>query len=180
MTTRLTDFPDWTGETVAVLGNAPSLAAELATLQRPIRAIAVNRAAVVAPWADMMVSIDANWPAAADGFQGLRVVGCEGDVDAYFVHLPHEVVALAPDQTIHIRSNLLSAIRIAAQAGATKILLLGIDIERYQSLHDAPGVAEGLAALVVEMAARGVVVERYQVPTSTTAAPDAKAKRKGS
>lgn len=163
MTTPLI-IPTWSGETVAVLGNAPSLDVELETLPRPIHAIAANRAVASAPWADMMVSIDANWPPAADDYPGIRIIGFEGYIDACFAPIPHEIVVLTPNHTIQIRSNLLAAIRIAAQTGAAKILLLGIDIERYQSLHDAPGVAEGLAALIAEMAARGVVVERYVAP----------------
>lgn len=155
----------WPGETVAVLGNAPSLSAELATLGRPVRAIAVNRAAAAAPWADMLVSIDANWPAEAEDFIGARIIGFESDsIDAYYMPLPHEQVEVAPGHVLHLRSNLLAAIRIAAMAGAAKILLLGIDIDRYQALHDAPGVGAGLQALIHELAATGVAVEYYQPP----------------
>lgn len=170
MTIHLTTLPMWTGETVAVLGNAPSLAAELATLVRPIHAIAVNRAAVVAPWADMMVSIDANWGAAAEDFAGVRIVGFEGNLDAHFLRMPHEVVTMSPNFELHIRSNLLAAIRVAAQAGAAKILLLGIDTEYYEAKLDAPGMVKGLAALIAEMAARGVEVVRYVAPVGAAAA----------
>lgn len=173
MTTPLI-IPTWSGETVAVLGNAPSLDAELATLPRPIRAIAANQAVIKAPWADMMVSIDANWAPAADDYLGMRVIGFEGDIDAYFAHMPHEIVTLTPNHDLHIRSNLLSAIRIAAQAGAAKILLLGIDTEYYEANLGAPGMVKGLAALIAEMQARGIVVERYAAPV----APAPTSKRK--
>lgn len=175
MTKLLNTLPDWTGETVAVLGNAPCLDAELVTLPRPIHAIAANQAVIKAPWVEMMVSIDANWLPEANYYQGIRIIGFEGDIDAYYVNMPHEIVALTPNHDLHIRSNLLSAIRIAAQAGAAKILLLGIDTEYYEANLGAPGMAKGLAALIAEMQARGVVVERYVVPL---AAPAPTSKRK--
>lgn len=173
MTIPLHITPIWAGETVAVLGNAPSLPDELATLSRPIRAIAANRAVLAAPWADMMVSIDANWPDEAADYTGARIIGFESDlIDAYYMPLPHEQVTVAPGHILHLRSNLLAAIRIAEQAGAARILLLGIDMDRYEAMHDAPGVAAGLAALIQELAARGVVVEYYQPPAAETAGPD--------
>jgi len=165
MTTRLVIEPIWAGETVAVLGNAPCLDAELAHLPRPIHAIACNQAAIRAPWADMMVSIDANWRPEAENFAGQRIIGFEDpDIDAGFVHIPHELVAVAPGRELHIRANLLAAIRIAAQAGAARILLLGIDPEHYEAHLAAPGTVAGLAAVCAEMAARGIVVERFQPP----------------
>lgn len=167
MTTQLKIDPIWAGMTVAVLGNAPCLDLELVHLERPIPAIACNQAAIRAPWADMMVSIDANWRREADGFKGVRIVGFESDdLDACFVHIPHEIVTVAPGEELHIRSNLMAAIRIAAQAGAARILLLGIDPPYYEANLAAPGNVAGLAALTAEMAACGVVVERFTVPAA--------------
>jgi len=174
MTQPLIVTPIWAGETVAILGNGPSLAAELVTAGRPARAIAINRAAALAPWANMLVSIDGNWPAEAESFAGMRVVGVESDLDAYFVHLPHEVVTLAPGNIIHLRSNALAAMRIAAAAGAAKLVLYGFDTDRYEEMHSFPGLTIGLAALTAELQAQGVQVERY------VATPPAPTKKKGS
>jgi len=154
----------WPGETVAILGNGPALAAELATTERPGRAIAVNRAAAVAPWADMLVSIDGNWPAETSDFAGMRVVGVESDIDAFYVHLPHEVVTLAPGNIVHLRNNAMSAMRIAAAAGAAKLVLFGFDTECYEELHSFSGLTIGLAALIAELRAKGVQVEHYTPP----------------
>lgn len=173
MTKPLTIAPMWQGETVAILGNGPSLADELASVERPARAIAINRAAAVAPWADMLVSIDGNWPLEAENFAGMRIVGVESDLDAYFVHLPHEVVTLAPGNVIQLRSNALAAMRIAATAGAAKLVLFGFDTDRYEEIHNFPGLTIGLAALTAELQAQGVQVERYVAP------PPAPAKKKG-
>jgi hypothetical protein len=164
MTTPLTITRIWPGETVAILGNGPTLAAELESTERPTRSIAVNCAVTVAPWADMLVSIDGNWPADAADYAGMRIMGIESDLDAHFVHMPHEVVRLGPSNEIHIRNNALSAIRIAAQAGAAKIVLFGFDTERYEEIHDFPGVTIGLSALIAELQAQGIEVERYDLP----------------
>ena len=147
------------GQTVAIIGNGPSLTDAMLADAKTHSCIAANRAAVRAPWADMLVSIDGNWPVECETFAGLRVVGIErDDIDALYVAMPHEVVTIAPGHVIHIRNNVLSAIRIAAQAGASEILLYGIDPAEYEALHDFRGFAEGLAALIVEMAAKGVSV----------------------
>jgi hypothetical protein len=174
MTKPITITAEWRGATVAVLGNAPSLTAELEHLPRPIHAIACNQAAAKAPWAEMMVSIDANWRGDVDAYTGIRIVGFERDgLDAYFLPIPHEVVAVAPGHELHIRSNLLAAIRIAAQAGAAHILLVGIDPEYYEANLDAPGTVAGLAAVARELAAAGVIVERFDPgnPAHTGAPP---------
>ncbi|MRV72569.1 hypothetical protein GJ700_12710 [Duganella sp. FT92W] len=173
MTTALTIEPVWAGETVAVLGNAPCLDAELEYLPRPIHAIACNQAVIKAPWVDMMVSIDANWRLEADGYQGVRIIGFESpDIDACFLPIRYEEVVIGPAHTIHIRSNLLAAIRIAAQAGAAKVLLVGIDPEFYEANLQAPGTVAGLAALIVEMTTAGVVVERFRIPDDARSAAD--------
>lgn len=164
MTQPLTITSMWQGETVAILGNGPTLAAELATVERPTRAIAINRAATVAPWADMLVSIDGNWPPEAADFAGMRVVGIESDLDAHYVHLPHEVVTLAPGNVLHLRNNALAAMRIAAAAGAAKLVLFGFDTDRYEEIHNFPGLTIGLTALTTELRAQGVQVERYVAP----------------
>lgn len=171
MTTKLVLEPLWTGETVAVLGNAPSLDDELASLPRPMHAIAANQAAIKAPWADMMVSIDANWRPELDDFAGVRIIGFESDdIDGSFYHIPHEVVEVGPANFLHLRSNLISAIRIAAAMGAAKIIVLGIDPDYYEANHAAPGSAAGIAAVMAELNNRGIVVERYAPPE--TSAPD--------
>jgi len=133
---------------------------ELADSVRHLPCIAVNRAVVMAPWADMLVSIDANWPTEANDFAGLRIIGFEGDIDALYAGLPYEVVTLAPGNVVHIRSNALAAVRIAAMAGAAKILLLGFDTERYEAIHNFQGLTVGLAALIAELGAQGIEVER--------------------
>lgn len=163
MTTPLNVTNIWLGETVAILCNGPMLAAQLAAAARPARAIAVNRAVALAPWADMLVSIDANWPAEGEKFAGTRVVGIESDVDACYVSMPYEEVEFQPGHVVHMRSNALSAMRIAAAAGAAKLVLFGFDTLRYEEIHTFPGLTVGVAALIDDLRARGIEVE-YAAP----------------
>lgn len=173
MTTRHEIAPIWAGQTVAVIGNGPSLTDEMLAEAKGHPCIAVNRAARRAPWADMLVSIDGNWPDECADFAGQRVVGIEhDDLDALYIAMPHEVVTIAPGHVIHIRNNALSAIRIAAQAGAAEILLYGMDPAEYEALHDFRGFAEGLIALIGELQAKGITcwhVKPAADPTSKKA-----------
>ena len=158
MTTRHEIAPIWAGQTVAVIGNGPSLTDDLLAEAKGYPCIVANRAARRAPWADMLVSIDANWPGECTDFAGQRVVGIERAVlDALYVDMPYEVVTISPGHVLHIRNNALSAIRIAAQAGASEILLYGMDPDEYETLHAFRGFAEGLHALLAELQARGIV-----------------------
>ncbi|MCG2586492.1 hypothetical protein [Massilia sp. TS11] len=179
MTTKLNIERIWEGETVAILGNAPTLPAELEAMGRPARAIAANQAAIVAPWADMLVSIDANWRPELNDFAGVRVIGFESDaIDAAFAHFPHESVEVAPGHTIEIRNNTCAAMRLAASLGAAKIVLLGLDLEYYEANMAAPGSAKAITNLAAELTAQGVPVERFTMPAASAPAEQPK-KQKG-
>jgi hypothetical protein len=177
MTTRYEVPKDlFAGKTVAVLATGPSMNQALADSVKQYPRIAVRRAMRFAPDADMLVAIDGRsgtlddsfWDDAKD-FKGLRITGTESEaLDALYVPMPHEVVTLRDGHTVHIRNNGLAAVRIAAQAGASKILLLGFDTERYEEIHARTGfrgLTAGLSALTAELQAQGIEVERV---TDTT------------
>ena len=143
MTTRWTIPNDmWLGETVAILGAGPDMTPELAQTAKGYKTIAVNRAVKHAPWADMFVALDPLHPfwEEADnvGFTGMRICGIECDIDALYCGLHYETVTIGNEQ-LEIRNNALAAIRIAAAAGASRILLLGFDPERYEEIHAHTG-----------------------------------------
>lgn len=157
----------WAGETVAILGAGPDMTAALAETARGHKTVAVNRAVKFAPWADMFVALDPHHPfwEEADrlGFQGLRVCGVECDLDALYAGMLYETVTIAEGHVIQIRNNALAAIRIAALAGAKKILLLGFDPERYEEVHAHTGfhgLVQGLEQITAELRAQGIEVER--------------------
>jgi len=164
MTTRWNVPRLFEGRMVAVLAPGKNLTQELADSVVDLPRIAVKRAYRLAPDADMLIGLDgtadAEFWTETDDFDGLRVCGTECDLDVLYLHLPHEVVTLAPGHVIHIRNNGLAAIRVAAMAGASKILLLGFDTGRYEAFHGFRGLTEGLAQLTAELQARGVAVER--------------------
>lgn len=159
----------WAGETVAILGAGPDMTAELAETARGHKTIAVNRAVKFAPWADMFVALDPHhpfWEAAAD-FAGLRICGVECDIDALYAGMFYETVQIAPGHTIQIRNNALAAIRIAALAGAAKIILLGFDPARYEEIHAHTGfygLTQGLEQIAAELRAKGIEIERIDTP----------------
>ena len=161
----------WPGAAVAILGNAPHVSTEAlrtaCAQAHADRVIAVSNAAEKAPWADMAVAIDGNFPA---DFAGMRVIGFESDaVDALYVNMPHEVVTLGVGHVVHIRNNALAAIRLAQRAGAARIVLAGFDTARYEEQWTFRGLTEGLAALIAELRAQGVIVEL--APTGEAVAP---------
>jgi hypothetical protein len=171
MTTRWTIPNDlWPGETVAVLAPGPGLTKDVAERFRRDKTIAVRRAFEVAPWADMLISLDGPtgsldddfWDDAAD-FAGMRVCGIECDIDALYPGMMYEVVNLGPGHTIEIRNNGLAAVRLAAQLGAAKILLVNFDADRYEDLHAATGfhgLVKGLDQIITDLRAKGIEVER--------------------
>lgn len=155
----------WAGQTVAILGAGPDMSAELAERARAFKTIAVNQAVKFAPNADMFVALDPHhpfWEAAAD-FKGLKVCGVECDIDALYAGMLYETVRMGDGHTIQIRNNALAAIRIAALAGASKIILLGFDPERYEEVHRHTGfvgLVQGLAQITAELQAQGIEVDR--------------------
>lgn len=155
------------GETVYILGAGPDMTAELAETSRGHKTVAVNRAVKFAPWADMFVALDPHHPfweeAENVGFKGMAVCGIECDLDALYPGMMYERVSMPDGGTIEIRNNALAAIRIAALAGAKKIILLGFDPERYEEIHAHTGfrgLSQGLEQITEELRAKGIDVER--------------------
>lgn len=172
MTTRWNIPHDmWAGKTVAVLGAGPDMTEELAMTAKGHVTIAVNRAVRYAPWADMFVALDPHHPfweeADALGFTGMRVCGVECDIDALYAGMFYEHVKMRDGKILEVRNNALAAVRIAALAGAAKILLIGFDTKRYEETHahtGFSGLTEGLAQIIEELRAKGIEVEQIDSP----------------
>lgn len=153
MTTKWNPDNIWAGETVYILGAGPDMTEELALTAKGHKTIAVNRAVKFAPWADMFVALDPHHPFWEEkdnvGFKGICVCGVECDLDAMYAGMFYERVG-----GLEIRNNALAALRIAARAGAKKIILLGFDTLRYEECHrhtGFKGLTEGLAAMIKEL-----------------------------
>ena len=182
MTTTWKIPPDWQGQTVAVLASGPNMSQEVADALREHRRIVVNHTHRLAPDADMLVAMDGNWPQEWRDFAGLRVTGVQDDdLDALYIGPRWERVQMAPGHEIEIHNSGLTAVRIAALMGASKIIMAGFAPENPRHWYDDDvdtgnyvGLSQALQALEDELTAKGVKVERYTAP----AAPEkAKAKR---
>lgn len=166
MTKRVDISNIWAGETVAILGAGPDMTIELAHKARRYKTIAVNRAIQFAPDADMFVALDPLHPfwEAAENFRGIKICGVECDYDAYYLGMFYETVRISNNESLQIRNNALAAIRIAVMAGATKLLLLGFDPERYEEIHFKKcgfyGFRQGLEQVIAELAGKGIEIER--------------------
>lgn len=170
MTTTWTITPEWQGQTVAVLASGQNMSQEVADALREHRRIVVNYTHRLAPDADMLVAMDGNWPQEMREFAGLRVTGVQDDsLDAIYIGPRWERVQLAPGHQIEIHNSGLTAVRIAAQMGAARIILAGFEPETpghwYDNEVDSSnfytGLAQALQDLTVELQAKGVKVETY-------------------
>lgn len=177
MTQPWKNDPLWPGATVAVLASGPSMSAEVAEALREHRTIAVNEAIRVAPWADMMLALDANWPQSYREFEGMRLTGVEDEsLDAFYIGPRWERVRMSAGCELEIHNSGLAAIRIAAQMGASRIVLAGFDPEKPGHFHEGEvfeyqGLAEGLRQITAELTARGVSVERFELPQPAAPLP---------
>ena len=166
MTQRFDISGLWQGETVAILGAGPDMTEELAEKARQYKTIAVNRAIKFAPNADMFVALDPLHPfwEAAENFDGIKICGVECGYDAYYLGMFYETVRISNTESLQIRNNALAAIRIAVMAGATKLLLLGFDPERYEEIHFKKcgfhGFKQGLEQVTAELINQGIAIER--------------------
>lgn len=176
------------GQTVAVLACGPSMSQQLADSLREHRTIAVNEAIRLAPWADMLLALDGNWPQAFRDFAGVRLAGIEDDtLDAFYIGHRFDRVTIAPGHQVEIRNSGLAAIRIAAEMGASRILLAGFDHPArpgrfYDDEVDTGeyiGLAAGLVQITAELQAQGVSVERYQFPIPGRVAPAERPAKRG-
>lgn len=179
MTTAHTITPIWQGDTVAVIGcgtSATPTAAEQLRGQVD-RTIVVNHAHRLAPWADMLVALDANWPQEYRDFPGLRVTGIEDPgLDALYIGPRWERVDHPDRGAIEVINSGLTALRIAGLMGARRIMLLGFEPEQNVRFYDDQvdtgnlthaddpyaGVVQGLANITAQLQAAGVSVHHFR------------------
>lgn len=178
MTTPWKIEPIWAGATVAILGSSAGMSQQVADVLAVHTVIACHRALRYAPQAAMWVQIDADvateLTALVRDYQGMRVCAIECERDALYPGLMYEMVNIGPNHQVQLRNNVLSAMRIAAQAGATRLVLAGVDAAAYDQMHAAGGFygfAQGLAQVTAELQAQGVAVDHYTPVPVAAAAP---------
>ncbi len=135
--------PLFRGKTVAILASGPSMSLAVAEAVRAARvpSLVTNETFLLAPWADILVANDAAWwtVRAQDAlkFRGLKVCVQTGicpfpavmELRNTGLDL-HDQAGFDPDpECIRTGGNSgYSAVHIAMQAGASRILLCGLDL----------------------------------------------------
>jgi len=143
MTTAF-DVPQiFDGKTVVVLGSSPSMSRAVADKVRNMPRIVINSTWRLAPDADILFAHDLAWwqqNPEAQNFRGLKISGQDGEVDALHVRMPEERVTIGPGHVVDLKNSGIMAIRLAAAAGAKRIILFGIDFTpgHWHSDHPAP------------------------------------------
>jgi hypothetical protein len=148
------------------MASGPSATQDAADSVRGHRRVVVNDAYRLAPDADILFAHDLSWWARNPGalkFAGQTVCGQEGAVDAQFARIEDETIILGPHHTIQLRNSGLMAIRITVATNPARILLLGFDPELVEPQR-YPGLTAGLEALIAEVRAKGIEVERVAAP----------------
>ena len=122
------------GSTVAILAGGPSLtqAAVDEVRRRGWSCIAINDAYRLAPWADVLFAADAEWwmrHPDAMAFAGRKVV-CQrwAKIDGVETILPQPPVSTGGNSAVH-------AACVAQRDGASRIVLLGVDLRDDELTH---------------------------------------------
>ena len=181
MTTKWKPDGIFAGQTVAIIGDGPSMSQELADAVRHLPRVCARLGARWALDADMVIAIDGPpnlgrwpdymppgpgfWPWALEHFPGLKITAEATD------DLPPEVVSFwhrwemitvseVPSHVIEARQNFMSAMHIVEQGGAAKVLLLGLDPDVYDTIYAGQGLyfSKGIEQLSEKLRAQGIEV----------------------
>lgn len=149
MTTPWVVEPEWRGETAAILASGPSLTREQCDAVRgKCRVIAVNNQGIdtecdgviqpaLAPWADILFAADAKWwrhyHTRALKFAGRKVCARAtlpwSEVYSLTQSYEHAIYDPRPGHLVSGGNSGYMAVHLAAQLGASRILLLGFDMK---------------------------------------------------
>lgn len=119
-------------------------------------------------WADAVIAVDLDptvWDLVPLSFAGLKIIGVPGETghsDLLYTGINYETVSTGEGR-IDLRNSTLLALRITAQLGAKRILLLGIDPDAYEALRVRQsrfGFIQGYRQVLADLAAVGVTVEQ--------------------
>lgn len=135
-------FLDWHGRAVAVIASGPSVQKqEVASLRGRLPVLAIKENYDLAPWADVVYGCDAAWWKNRNGlktYHGLKV-SATLDLRLYFKDLNYvtlekhdDRIRLDPLGTVGAGGNSgFQAVNLAVQFGATRLLLIGFDMNHH-------------------------------------------------
>lgn len=129
----------WEGKTVAIMASGPSMTKEQADAAAKVKRIAINDTYLLAPDADVLYAADPEWwfqNHDALLFNGMKITA----KDVYGLPGVHYC------KPLHVSvggNSALRAAHIAYEAGAERIILLGVDLNddeqtHWHGLHAAP------------------------------------------
>ncbi len=127
----------WPGSTVVCIASGPSLTQDDVDYVRDLaRVIVINTSYQLAPWADCLYACDARWWKWYDGakdFHGLKYA-LDPPARAYGVTVLKNTgtagLEVRPNGLRNGRNSGYQAINLAVHFGASRILLLGYDLQR--------------------------------------------------
>lgn len=138
----------WRGQTVAVLASGPSLLPSVveAVRQSGAPALVTNNSYQMAPWAALLVANDASWWDVhyrdALRFPGLKYSASDPPYEGVLTQRITGAEGYDPDpECLRTGGNSgYTAVHIAAQAGAKRVLLCGMDMRggHWHSDHPRP------------------------------------------
>lgn len=135
---------DWRGQACVIVASGPSATRETIAPAAGIRAIAINESWRLVPWADALYGCDEAWWRQVEGvpaFRGLKITKSPGAAKRYGLHqveLRRKVDKILTDQPGVIGdggNSGFQAINIAAQAGVSRIVLVGFDMRIDNGVH---------------------------------------------
>lgn len=146
-----TIWPDWTGQTCAIIASGPSVKkADVELLRGRLKVLAIKKSVELAPWADVVYGCDFPWWRSVQGlpaFGGLKISFNPRHLADAGVRKVDIVVKDAAGQ---LCDRLLTgevgrignggnsgfqALNLAVQWGATRVLLLGFDCQDRSGAH---------------------------------------------
>jgi hypothetical protein len=144
----------WHRKTVAILASGPSLLQSQLDVVRAaeIPSVAINNTFQRAPWASMLYAADVSWwmtySSTALLFEGLKVTSGDEVPFAAVKHLKVTGLRGYDQDPGSIRTGMHSgyqALHIALRAGASRVLLLGMDMTAERGSHWHGDHPKGLA-----------------------------------
>jgi len=148
-------FPDWEGETIAVVASGPSAKkAGVDQLRGKTRVIAVNESWKLCPWADALYACDGNWWKLHDGVKAFHGLKLSFDRDACNLYKDIQQILIPDIKYDQLRidqpgsvgaggNSGFQSLNLAVQFGGKRILLVGYDMrvdlgEHWHARHQMP------------------------------------------
>lgn len=139
-------WQDWRGQAAAIVASGPSTKkAGIELLRGRLRVIAIKENVDLCPWADVVYGCDAAWWKNKRGltdYSGLKVAfdtalrGCFRDINLIDVRGKVDRILLDEPGVVGGGGNSgFQAVNLAAQFGASRILLVGFDLHDRSGLH---------------------------------------------